>query len=86
MAEKKKFHVDELLGAFFLAIMSLITFVKDRPGHDRRYALDSRKIKRELGWKPEHKFEYWLKRVVKWYVDNEAWWRPLKKRAESIYK
>ena len=85
-SERNNLTVVKLILKYLGKPESLITFVKDRPGHDRRYALDSRKIKRELGWKPEHKFEYWLKRVVKWYVDNEAWWRPLKKRAESIYK
>ena len=85
-SERNNLAVVKLILKYLGKPESLITSVKDRPGHDRRYALDSRKIKRELGWKPEHKFEYWLKRVVKWYVDNEAWWRPLKKRAESIYK
>ena len=63
----------------------LIKYVKDRPGHDRRYALDSQKIRRELGWKPHHRFEFWLKDTVKWYQGNQWWWRPLKSRAESIY-
>ena len=85
-SERNNLAVVKLILKYLGKPESLIPSVKDRPGHDRRYALDSRKIKRELGWKPEHKFEYWLKRVVKWYVDNEAWWRPLKKRAESIYK
>ncbi|MFZ2202084.1 MAG: dTDP-glucose 4,6-dehydratase [Microgenomates group bacterium] len=85
-SERSNLAVAKLILQYLDKPESLITFVKDRPGHDRRYALDSRKIKRELGWKPEHKFEYWLKQVVKWYVDNEDWWRPLKKRAESIYK
>ncbi len=57
---------------------SLITHVADRPGHDRRYAIDSRKIKK-LGWKPAHRFEDALKATVGWYKDNGWWWRPLKK-------
>lgn len=60
--------------------------VKDRPGHDRRYAVDWSKIHRELGWQPEHSFEEWLKKTIDWYAANEAWWRPLKEQAESIYR
>jgi len=56
---------------------SMITFVEDRPGHDIRYSLDSSKIKNELGWKPRHSFQESLKTTVKWYMDNEWWWRPL---------
>jgi dTDP-glucose 4,6-dehydratase len=53
----------------------LITFVKDRPGHDRRYAIDARKIERELGWKPKETLETGLRKTVRWYLDNEAWVR-----------
>ncbi len=59
--------------------------VKDRPGHDRRYAVDWSKVKNELGWKPKHDFDTWLIKTVEWYKDNEWWWRPLKKKAESLY-
>ena len=52
---------------------SLITYVKDRPGHDRRYAIDAGKILRELGWKPEHDFQSGLRRTVQWYLDNPRW-------------
>lgn len=65
---------------------SYIEFVKDRPGHDRRYAVDWSKINKELGWKPEHDFETWLAKTVLWYQKNEWWWRPLKKKAETFYK
>ena len=51
----------------------LITFVRDRPGHDRRYAVDSTKIRRELGWQPKENFESGLERTVRWYLDNERW-------------
>lgn len=64
---------------------SYIKFVKDRPGHDRRYAIDSTKI-RNLGWKPEHDFDTWLTKTVDWYKENEWWWRPLKQKAEDLYK
>lgn len=56
----------------------MIEFVKDRPGHDRRYAVDWSKIKNELGWEPEHSFDEWLKQTVAWYRDNEDWWKNFK--------
>jgi dTDP-glucose 4,6-dehydratase len=51
----------------------LIVFVKDRPGHDRRYAIDSSKLKRELGWKPRETFESGIRKTARWYLDNSAW-------------
>ena len=60
----------------------LITFVKDRPGHDVRYAIDASKIERELGWVPEETFESGLRKTVQWYLDNEDWWKPLQNRAD----
>jgi dTDP-glucose 4,6-dehydratase len=54
-----------------------IEFVKDRPGHDRRYAVDWSKIKSEHGWEPKHTFEEWLKITVEWYLSHEEWWREL---------
>jgi dTDP-glucose 4,6-dehydratase len=59
---------------------SLIQPVKDRPGHDRRYFLDSSKIERELGWTPNFNFERALEETVKWYVDNHWWWKKVRKR------
>lgn len=53
----------------------LITFVKDRPGHDRRYAIDASRIQRELGWVPQETFETGLRKTVQWYLQNEAWWQ-----------
>lgn len=55
----------------------LITYVKDRPGHDVRYAIDASKIERELGWKPQETFETGLKKTVQWYLDNQAWWQAI---------
>jgi len=52
---------------------SLITFVKDRPGHDRRYALDASRLRRELGWEPRHDLDAGLRTTVRWYLDNTAW-------------
>jgi dTDP-glucose 4,6-dehydratase len=56
---------------------SLVQPVKDRPGHDRRYALDSSKM-HALGWRPAHAFDSALAATVRWYREHEAWWRPLK--------
>ncbi|PTX00111.1 dTDP-glucose 4,6-dehydratase [Pararhodobacter aggregans] len=58
----------------------LITFVTDRPGHDARYAIDPSRIRQELGWRPSVTVEEGLERTVRWYLDNEAWWRPLLER------
>ncbi|WP_298438156.1 dTDP-glucose 4,6-dehydratase [uncultured Jannaschia sp.] len=55
----------------------LITFVTDRPGHDARYAIDASRIRDELGWRPSVTLEDGLERTVRWYLENEAWWRPL---------
>lgn len=57
---------------------SLIEFVTDRPGHDARYAIDSTKLREELGWQAEEDFESGLRKTVAWYLDNESWWRPLR--------
>ena len=59
----------------------LITFVADRPGHDLRYAIDCRRIRDELGWRPSVTLESGLRRTVQWYLDNEAWWQALQQRA-----
>ena len=56
---------------------SLITYVKDRPGHDMRYAIDPTKIKNELGWYPETTFENGIKKTVEWYLQNEDWWQEI---------
>ena len=50
-----------------------ITYVQDRPGHDRRYAIDASKIERELGWKPAETFETGIRKTVQWYLDNQGW-------------
>ena len=54
---------------------ALISFVADRPGHDMRYAIDAAKIRRELGWAPQETFSSGLRKTVRWYLDNEPWWR-----------
>ena len=55
----------------------LITYVNDRPGHDRRYAIDAAKIQRDLGWMPEESFETGIKKTVEWYLHNENWWQSV---------
>lgn len=57
---------------------SLITFVTDRPGHDRRYAINAKKIKRELGWEPRYTLLEYLPKLVEWYIQNDGWWRRIK--------
>ncbi len=57
---------------------SLIRFVKDRPGHDRRYAMDSSKLNRELGWEPQVAFEQGLDETICWYIEHEQWWQRIK--------
>jgi dTDP-glucose 4,6-dehydratase len=56
---------------------SLITFVEDRLGHDRRYAIDATKIRKELGWQPKYTFEEGLKKTIDWYLDNRSWWENI---------
>ncbi len=57
---------------------SLITFVRDRPGHDRRYAIDPGKLREELGWEPQTSFQEGLQKTVRWYLDNRGWWEKVK--------
>jgi dTDP-glucose 4,6-dehydratase len=64
---------------------SLIEYVKDRPGHDRRYAVDWSKIQNELGWKPLHDFDEWLEKTITWYKENENWWKDVKTGAYQKY-
>ena len=84
--EKKNIEVVEMLCELLdelapkergnlVSYRELITFVKDRPGHDVRYAIDAGKIQAELGWVPEETFETGLRKTVQWYLDNREWWR-----------
>jgi dTDP-glucose 4,6-dehydratase len=67
--------VDEMAPRAGVSRLDLITFVKDRPGHDRRYAMDARKIDHELRWKPKETFESGIRKTVRWYLENEEWVR-----------
>lgn len=65
---------------------TFLKFVKDRAGHDRKYSMNWSKINKNLGWKPKYQFDTWVAETVEWYKKNEWWWRPLKKKAEALYK
>ena len=60
-----------------------IVFVKDRPGHDKRYAIDATKLKTQLGWKPEENFDTGIRRTIQWYLDNKWWWGPIREAKYS---
>lgn len=64
---------------------SLIKFVADRPGHDRRYAIDATKIKSEIGWKPSKTFEEGMRETVRWYMENKSWWQRIKSGEYAEY-
>jgi dTDP-glucose 4,6-dehydratase len=74
--EYKNIQIAKLILQTLKKPESLITFVQDRPGHDRRYSLDTSKI-RNLGWRPKHMFEEALRETVEWYIRNEWWWKSL---------
>lgn len=79
--------VEQIADAVLVALdkpASLKRVVPDRPGHDRRYLLDSSKIRRELGWEPEVDFGEGLAATVRWYAENRAWWEPLRERAPVV--
>ncbi|HXX59022.1 MAG TPA: GDP-mannose 4,6-dehydratase, partial [Thermodesulfovibrionales bacterium] len=82
-AERKNIEIVKKVLAILGKDESFITFVKDRPGHDYRYALDNGKIERELGWRPSVDIDSGLEKTVDWYKKNEWWWRPLKDRLAS---
>ena len=66
-------HMDIALGNETVTAERLITYVKDRPGHDKRYAIDANKLKNELGWEPSLQFEEGLAKTIAWYLENEKW-------------
>jgi len=63
-----------------------ISYVADRPGHDHRYAIDPGKIERELGWKAQESFDSGIERTIRWYLDNESWWRPLVEEKGAVQR
>ena len=71
--EKENIEIVKLILNFLGKSEKLIKYVKDRLGHDRRYAIDNSKIIKELGWKPSYKFEEGMSVTIKWYLENQAW-------------
>lgn len=73
--------IDEMAPQLGGNTQKLITYVKDRPGHDRRYAIDASKLQKELGWVPAHTFETGIRETVRWYLDNQAWVQTVLKKS-----
>ncbi len=78
--EKTNRYITDTILKYLGKDSSLIKYVADRLGHDRRYAIDATKIKRELGWEPKYKFEQAIEKTIQWYLDNKNWWEPLLRR------
>jgi dTDP-glucose 4,6-dehydratase len=76
--EKTNLEITDIILNILNKPQSLKMFVKDRPGHDRRYAIDSTKIKMELGWEPRYKFEEAIQKTIQWYIDNREWRERIK--------
>lgn len=76
--EKTNLEISQLILKELNKPETLIRFVKDRPGHDRRYALDASKIREELGWYPKHSFEEGIKHTITWYCESKSWWTKIK--------
>jgi dTDP-glucose 4,6-dehydratase len=75
--------VDEFTASPAGSRRELVRFVADRPGHDRRYAIDASRIDRDLGWRPAYTFDRGLRDTVRWYLDNEDWWTPLQRSSRE---
>jgi dTDP-glucose 4,6-dehydratase len=84
-AERQNIEIVKLVLGLVGKPESLIKYVTDRPGHDKRYAIDPSKIKRELGWSPAHTFEKGLEETVQWYLKNRAWWERVTSGAYRQY-
>ena len=76
--EKRNIDIAKLILKKMGKDESLIRFVKDRPGHDRRYAIDASRIRKELGWSPEYNFDQGISETIKWYDENRSWWLKIK--------
>jgi dTDP-glucose 4,6-dehydratase len=76
--EKKNIEIVKLILEKLGKPTSLIKYVKDRPGHDRRYAIDNTKITTELGWQPSYTFEKGMEETIQWYIDNRDWWKKIR--------
>ena len=80
--EKENIEITNIILNTLQKSQDLIKYVKDRPGHDRRYSIDISKIKK-LGWEPKYDFSKGIKETIDWYVDNEEWWRKIKEKQEK---
>ena len=78
--EKTNKYITDTILKYLGKDNSLIKYVVDRLGHDRRYAIDATKIKEELGWQPQYKFEQAIEKTIQWYLNNKQWWQPLLKK------
>ncbi len=78
--EKTNRYITDTILNYLKKDKHLIKYVQDRLGHDRRYAIDATKIKQELNWQPEYKFEDAVIKTIEWYLNNKSWWQPLKKQ------
>ncbi|MFA7074583.1 MAG: dTDP-glucose 4,6-dehydratase [Endomicrobiaceae bacterium] len=76
--EKTNKYITDTILDYMKKDSSLIKYVQDRLGHDRRYAIDASKIKKDLGWQPQYNFEEAVVKTIQWYLDNKSWWQPLK--------
>jgi dTDP-glucose 4,6-dehydratase len=82
--EMNNLEIAQFILNYFNRGTEMIKFVPDRPGHDRRYAIDAAKIERELGWKPKHKFEEAMPKTIQWYMYNKEWINNVQKRSQDI--
>ena len=83
--ERTNVHIVETILAELGKPKSLITYVQDRPGHDRRYGIDPTKMMQELGWRPKHSFETGIKETIEWYLNNKDWWTRIQSGAYQEY-
>ncbi|MBD7968895.1 dTDP-glucose 4,6-dehydratase [Paenibacillus gallinarum] len=83
--ERTNVHIVETILAELGKPKSLITYVQDRPGHDRRYGIDPTKTMQELGWKPKHSFETGIQETIQWYLKNKDWWTRIQSGAYQEY-
>lgn len=82
--EKTNLDIAKLILNFLKKPESLIRFVKDRPGHDRRYAIDSSKLQKELGWRPKYDFDTAIPNTIEWYLNNQSWIEKIRKKCKEF--